>query len=472
MSADERTEVLPTVEADGEPATPVPGEGAGDGHGPRPVSRRKWLIGAVVVGGLAITAGGIAYTWVHADSGGPAATGPSGGQTIAVERTDLSQQKSMSGTLGFGAPETVKGRASGTVTWLPKPGDTLDRGGQLARVNDQPVTVFRGSMPLYRTLGAPAPQAGDGGSGPSTPSASPGSSPGGTTKPGAHQAANPTGKGSPGGTGTAPGTTGSAPTGGDTTSDQVAGPGTKGADVKLLEENLYALGYHDFGRPDDTLTDATVTAIKRWQKHMGVQQTGRVAPGDVQVLPGKVRVGDVKAHLGDSAASDLMVVTGTDRVVTVPMSVSDLSLAGDGSKVSITLPGGTTAKGEVASVGTVAGGAAGGQGGPGDGKASQDGATQEAKVPVTVTLDDSPEAARLDGAQVTVEFASEVHKGVLAVPVGALVALREGGYALQLPAAAGAKPQLVPVTTGMFAKGLVEVSGADIKEGMKVVTTT
>jgi hypothetical protein len=66
-----------------------------------------------------------------------------------------------------------------------------------------------------------------------------------------------------------------------------------------------------------------------------------------------------------------------------------------------------------------------------------------------------------------VAFTSESRKGVLAVPVGALLALSEGGYAVQLPGG-----RLIAVRTGMFAKGLVEVSGTGVAAGTKVVTTS
>lgn len=421
-----------------------------------------------------MTASGLAYSWTRTDSGGPAPAGPAGGQTVAVTRTDLSQQKSLPGTLGFGRSRTVKGRGSGTVTWLPKQGATLDRGGQLARVDDRPVTVFTGDMPLYRTLGAPTGEqpgrgqerSGDGGSGSAKPedAGSGSAKPGDGAKPGA-------GPASP----SAPATPG--------TGAEVAGPGAKGSDVRLLEENLYALGYRDFGRPDDKLTDATVTAIQRWQKSLGIADpTGRVAPGDVEVLPGKFRVGQVKAQPGDGAGEDLLVLTGTEPVVTVPMPVSDLSLAGKGSQVTLTLPDGRTTKGKVTEAGTVATGQGGGQGGSGDGNgdgAQGGGSGQAATVQVTVALEDPSTVGRLEGAPVSADFVSESRKGVLTVPVGALVALREGGYALQLPAPQGqgddrraaGRAALVPVKTGMFAKGLVEVSGAGVKEGMKVVST-
>ncbi|MFD9636496.1 peptidoglycan-binding protein [Streptomyces violascens] len=485
MTADDRTEALPAVRAESDVATEEESGAAAGARSARrsPASRKKWLIGAAVVGVLAITAGGLACAWPRTDTGGPSAAGPSGSQTVAVVRTDLSQEKSMAGTLGFGTAQPVKGHGPGTVTWLPKPGDTLDQGGQLARVNDKPVTVFRGAMPLYRTLGAPLPP-GDDQKASDSPDAGKAAAPGDKDKAAASGATGKaTASGAAGKSGdqgasahqTPAASTGASGGAGAATGqgdNAVAGPGTEGADVKLLEENLYALGFHDFGHPDTQLTDATVTAIKHWQKSLGLPDpTGRVSPDDVQVLPGKVRVGAVKAHLGDSAAEELLTVTATDKVVTVPVAVSDLSIAGRGTPVTVVVPDGTPAKGKVASVGTATTGSTDGQDGSGDGKGQQGGA-QEAKVPVTVALDDPRVAGSLDGAQVTADFASEARKGVLAVPVGALVALREGGYALQLPAQqVGQAARLVPVKTGMFAKGLVEVCGADVKEGVKVVTT-
>jgi hypothetical protein len=57
--------------------------------------------------------------------------------------------------------------------------------------------------------------------------------------------------------------------------------------------------------------------------------------------------------------------------------------------------------------------------------------------------------------------------GVLAVPVTALLALGEGGYAVQV--VTGATSRLLAVTTGMFAGDLVEVSGQGLTEGLRVV---
>jgi len=61
---------------------------------------------------------------------------------------------------------------------------------------------------------------------------------------------------------------------------------------------------------------------------------------------------------------------------------------------------------------------------------------------------------------------SDSRKGVLAVPVAALLALREGGYGVAIVDGDGRR--VVKVETGMFADGLVEVTGDGLAEGTKV----
>jgi hypothetical protein len=52
------------------------------------------------------------------------------------------------------------------------------------------------------------------------------------------------------------------------------------------------------------------------------------------------------------------------------------------------------------------------------------------------------------------------------VPVGALLALAEGGYGVQV--VDGSTTRYLPVSTGMFGNGLVEISGDGVREGMTV----
>jgi hypothetical protein len=56
---------------------------------------------------------------------------------------------------------------------------------------------------------------------------------------------------------------------------------------------------------------------------------------------------------------------------------------------------------------------------------------------------------------------------VLAVPIPALLALAGGGYGLDVITPTG-HHQLVGVTTGIFTGSQVQVSGSEIKAGMRV----
>jgi multidrug efflux pump subunit AcrA (membrane-fusion protein) len=68
---------------------------------------------------------------------------------------------------------------------------------------------------------------------------------------------------------------------------------------------------------------------------------------------------------------------------------------------------------------------------------------------------------------VSVNFQQQVERGVLAVPVTALLATAGGGYDVQAISQNGQR-QLVPITPGLFAGGYVQVSGSGIYEGMQV----
>ena len=75
-------------------------------------------------------------------------------------------------------------------------------------------------------------------------------------------------------------------------------------------------------------------------------------------------------------------------------------------------------------------------------------------VELVVSLDDPKATGRLDQAPVTASITTEVRKGVLAVPVNALLALAEGGYAVEVER--DGRRELVGVDTGLFADGQVE----------------
>jgi peptidoglycan hydrolase-like protein with peptidoglycan-binding domain len=234
-----------------------------------------------------------------------------------------------------------------------------------------------------------------------------------------------------------------------------------GPDVKQLERNLVALGYDPDHQItiDNHYTWATAAAVKRWQKARGLDQTGRFTTAMPAVfLPWAVRVATLSGSVGGQAAPGQPAYTATSNrhQVTVNLDVSQQSYVKVGDRVDVVLPDGRHAKGRVSDVGRVA-------------VTSGSGQDQTTTIPVTVALDDPRAGGRLDQAPVDVYVTTESRKGVLAVPVGALLALQEGGYAVEVIDAAG-QHHLVAVRLGVFSGGMVEVSGSGLRAGMKVVT--
>lgn len=240
-----------------------------------------------------------------------------------------------------------------------------------------------------------------------------------------------------------------------------------GADVRQLEENLRAMGF-DKGRRmkrDDHFDTYTTEAVKRWQKASGLDQDGAVNLGEAAFLPGPVRVGALKVETGDALqpGTEVYSATSNKRVVTLELQISRQSLIKVGDTVEIELPGGARVSGMIAGKGKEASGGQGGADGNGDSGGSDD----DPKIKVTVTLPDDAPVSGLDEAPVDVSVTTQRKDGVIAAPVNALVALPGGGYGLEVQE--GSSRRYIPVEVGLFAQGYVEVSGKDVKEGLKVV---
>lgn len=150
--------------------------------GPQPRGRRAGRrIGLVilVVAAVVAASGGLAYSQGWADnllgteqsSDAAAATGPVA--TAVVERGTISATESWDGTLDRGQPFTVaaQGRqevgrpeergpeepggdvaGTGTITRLVDQGATVKRGTTLYRIDEQPVALLYGKIPMYREL--------------------------------------------------------------------------------------------------------------------------------------------------------------------------------------------------------------------------------------------------------------------------------------------------------------------------------
>lgn len=392
---------------------------------PRRRSRRTVLAGTAVLVVAAVAV--VAARGFGGDGDDGPKVLPRAGSVVAVKRATLAERVTVDGQLGYGTEVPLPLKATGTVTWLPQQGATVGRGGTLLRVDDRPVVLMYGALPTYRDLGLPGAGGGqaDGERSKGTDGASPGTPPSGP--PSAPGAAVP---GSQGGE-------------------------LSGMDVLQFERNLAALGYTGF-TVDERFTAATAHAVERWQKSLGLPQTGVVGVGDVIYASGRVRIGHAGVRLGDAAGENTLTCTDTARKVTVNASAADAGWARRGAAVQITLPDGTTVQGTVVSVAKQASAPEGGDGGGG---AAQAGAT----VPVTVSVKDQKALGSLESGPVTVGYVGREAKNVLSVPVSALVALAGGGYGLETE-----DGRFVAVRTGLFADGDVEVSGPAVREGTKV----
>lgn len=318
----------------------------------------------------------------------------------SVERRDLRVGTRLSGRWGYGAQQPIPVRAVGTVTWLPPAGERAAVGDVLMRVDNRPIVLMYGETPAYRAM--------DAGTSPEPP-------PPAGPRDGKKQPAPP---------------------------PKPATPPSIGPDVEQLERGLGMLGYSGF-TVDEEFTSGTAAAVRAWQEDLGLPATGRVALGDVVFLPGPIRLHPSPDALGRGVSDTSVQQSGTEQLVTA--EVEDADWAEAGARVEVTLPNQKTVPGRVVAVGSTDGDSEfGGMG------------TQQ----VTIRL--QQDYPRVGPGQVEVTYVSARRRNVLVVPVTALVALTEGGYAVEL-----ADGDYVAVEPGLYAEGVVEVTG-DVEPGTQV----
>ena len=238
---------------------------------------------------------------------------------------------------------------------------------------------------------------------------------------------------------------------------------SNGEDVHQLEEALSQLGYFD-GQADNHFDWRTQSAITRWQKASGLSQDGTLSLGRVLFAPEDLRVGGLKARVGDTASqgSDLFAASSSRQIISANLKLSDQALGVVGTKVTIRLPGAQTTKGTIASVEPPKEKV--GAEGSGDSQA----APKDRIIPITVTPDDSAATEKLQEASVSLGITSQTKTNVLSVPLGALVAITPDQFGVEVIGDDG-KVTRVPVTTGLFAGDRVEIASDDLHEGQHVV---
>ncbi|MEU7586919.1 efflux RND transporter periplasmic adaptor subunit [Micromonospora sp. NPDC049230] len=409
--------------------------------------RTKPLIITITCGVLAL--GGVAYA-VHASAGDDSPAGQPAAARVAtaeVVRTDLSDYWAESGTVGYRKQRTLRGVAPGVLTWLPQPGSTIARGDIMYRSGDRPVILFYGSSPMFRDIdvvgmvGRDVKVLADNlralgyriGSQPA-----PGTRV--TVQGGPPPAANNPATNDQG-------------TNGEATNGGANKPGSPPATAGTGAYQTVVTSQ------DAVFTRSLKDAVKRWQTAKGVRPaTGTVTLGDILVLPGAVRVGTASAQLGDDATGNLMAISDQAKAVTVEIDASRADDLRAGQKVQISLPDSSPTSGTVTSVSSNVQAAQTDDGNPG---------AEGPKVQVVIAVDDASAIQNISSATVEVRFTGTTEHDVLAVPVGALLALSGGGYGVQISDGA-----LTAVKVGLFADGMVQISGTGITAGTKVVTTS
>ncbi len=249
---------------------------------------------------------------------------------------------------------------------------------------------------------------------------------------------------------------------------------TSGPDVWQLTAALIA-GHFATGlltTPSSVFTWATADAVERWQAAHGLAATGRIPFGQIVFLPGALRVGAWQVAAGGAAQSGQApyLVTADHRVVTVPMT-PDMPVVRVGQSVSIILPSQSATAGIVTGMGPApalasSAGAGGGSTGNGGGSA----AAQNATSFLFITPEVPAATGTSDGVPVQVSLAIQVARDVLSAPVSALLALAGGGYGVEIVLPSGAH-RVIGVRTGIFASGLVQIGGAGLTAGTKVVVS-
>ena len=237
-----------------------------------------------------------------------------------------------------------------------------------------------------------------------------------------------------------------------------------GRDIGELNRNLEALGY-EHGPVGDSFTSATSAAIDALQSAHGLTQTGQLLLGSIVFEPGAVRVTAVTPTIGATVQpGPVLSVTSTRRQVTIALDAAQQSQLKVGDPVVITLPDNSTTPGRVSYVGTVATTPSSDQGGGGGGGSGTP------TIEVDVTPSNPAATGHLDQAPVNVSITTASVKRALVVPVNALLALANGGYALEEIGAGGAH-RLVAVDLGLFddQDGLVQVTGSGLAAGQRVV---
>ena len=310
---------------------------------------------------------------------------------VQVTQTNLIETETFPAILRFADPQIITAPIAGTVTALPAENSTLSLGSSVAEIDGQPVVVFYGDRPMWRSLALP-----------------------------------------------------------------LDGSELEGPDVRQLESNLLSLGYPSarededelpsIGPADDLFDEDTVRLIEDWREDIGLSAGGFVEAGRILYLTEDVRVARVLVSKGALIlpGTPLLETSASDQEVFLQLPVDRRELVEVGDAVEVTLPDDTIVSATVVEVGTIV-------------TYLEDDAPRCDQREYSTRRSQSWELACFDESPVDVEIISNEVVDALAVPVNALLALAEGGYAVEINR--DGVVSLIPVETGIYVDGLVEITG-------------
>lgn len=378
-----------------------------------PQDRRGRRIVALAASASALAVGGVAATMIVQRHDEPAHVPTRAHATAPVVRGTVSAPTIVQGTLQFAGRRTVLASVAGVVTGLPVSGTRIDFGQALYLVNMQPALLLRGSIPMWRPFEQGMPD---------------------------------------------------------------------GPDVQQLETGLQTMGYLP-GTVDESFTETTSAAISRMQEALGVScvappprrrappsapegtppsalvpTCGELPLGTIVFGTSGVRVAQRRTTVGAAieVGGPVLAVSSDVKAVRADVMLDDRHLAARGAAATVVLPDGTRVSGKVAGVGSATE------------RRQVDGSAASVVIPTTIAVENQRRLRRFGHAPVTVRLAGEQRRGVLSVPVEALVALDDTHFAVEVPGARGGTRRIA-VRTGLFAAGRVEISGRGIREGVEVV---
>ncbi|MDR1824401.1 MAG: hypothetical protein LBR27_03575 [Bifidobacteriaceae bacterium] len=464
----------------------------------------KGIIAAVVTVAVLGGAAGAAIWWgKRSDDQGTKAEAKV--RTAVVERTSLAASLQINGTLVYGDPHSLAG-GGGVVTKLPEAGAILDVGDVLMETEGNPVILIHGAIPLWRDLtpgvsgidvtmlrgaltelgydvGDPESQTYDAALAAAVDQLYEAAGyPAPKTRPAAQaalKAANDAVTAAETNLTEAQAALTAAkagPSSAELTAAQNAvsqaqrdldaaiaaqqNPDAEpGLSVAAAQEalNLAQAQLTDLNKPRDTTAEQAVVtqateALDKAKADAADAALSTVSPKDLLAIPTQtLRVDNVQTTLGVIAEGEVITYTDTTLYARADLTDSQRVAMITGTEVEVELPDGTIVPGVVAEVES----------------ATQDPMTWEI-IPAHARIDiaDQATVAAAGRSGVTIRLVQAEADDTLVVPVTALVALSEGGYAVQKT-----DGTLVGVDVGLVADTRAQITPTygELNEGDEVV---